>query len=74
MTHGHTDQRRPAAVNSARELIAKYGNGQAYRNSSDLDLSSPRTAYHGANLRRLESIKAQVDPNDRFRLTQGIRS
>lgn len=61
-------------VNSARKLIAKYGNGQAYQNYSDLDLSSPLQAYYGANLTRLESIKAQVDPNDRFQLTQGIRS
>lgn len=61
-------------VNSARKRIAPYGNGQAYQNYSDLDLSSPLRAYYGSNLARLREIKAQVDPDDRFQLTQGIRS
>ncbi len=61
-------------VNSARKIIAKYGNGQAYQNYSDLDLSSPLQAYYGSNLPRLREIKQRVDPDDRFQLTQGIRS
>lgn len=59
-------------VNGARSRIARYGNGQAYQNYSDLDLASPLRAYYGANLARLRQIKAEVDPDDRFRVTQGI--
>jgi FAD/FMN-containing dehydrogenase len=59
-------------VRRARRLIAPHGNGQAYQNYSDLDLASPRRAYYGANLARLRSIKAAVDPADRFRPAQGV--
>jgi FAD/FMN-containing dehydrogenase len=60
-------------VRRARALIAPFGNGGAYQNYADLDLRSPRRAYYGANLGRLQSIKAAVDPDDRFRPAQGIR-
>jgi FAD/FMN-containing dehydrogenase len=60
-------------VRRARALIAPFGNGGAYQNYADLDLRSPRRAYYGANLGRLRSIKAAVDPDDRFRPAQGIR-
>jgi FAD/FMN-containing dehydrogenase len=59
-------------VRRARRLIAPHGNGQAYQNYADLDLKSPRHAYYGANLARLRSIKAAVDPADRFRPAQGV--
>lgn len=68
------DRDREARVNSARAKIAKYGNGQAYQNYSDLALASPLQDYCGANLRRLRQIKGQVDPDDRFQVTQGIRT
>jgi FAD binding domain/Berberine and berberine like len=60
-------------VRRARRLIAPYGNGQAYQNYADLDLSTPLRAYYGANRRRLAQIKAAVDPDNRFRPAQGIR-
>src|SRR5215211_4597590 len=60
-------------VRRARSLVAPFGNGEAYQNYADLDLRSPRRAYYGANLGRLRSIKAAVDPDDRFRPAQGIR-
>jgi FAD/FMN-containing dehydrogenase len=60
-------------VRRARRLIAPHGNGQAYQNYSDLDLSGARRAYYGANLARLTAIKTAVDPADRFRPAQGIR-
>jgi FAD/FMN-containing dehydrogenase len=60
-------------VRHARALIAPFGNGGAYQNYADLDLRSPRRAYYGANLARLRSIKAAVDPDGRFRPAQGIR-
>jgi hypothetical protein len=62
-----------AQVSAARRRIAPFGNGQAYQNYSDPDLARPLQAYYGANLARLETIKAQVDPAGRFMVAQGIR-
>jgi hypothetical protein len=60
-------------VRRARALLAPFGNGGAYQNYADPALRSPRRAYYGANLARLRAIKAAMDPDDRFRPTQGIR-
>jgi len=62
-----------ARVRAARKRIAPYGNGGAYQNYADLDLDGARRAYYGANLGRLERIKADVDPDGRFVTAQGIR-
>jgi len=63
---------RPA-VRRARARIAPFGSGQAYQNYADLDLRDPLRAYYGGNLARLQTVKAAVDPADRFRPAQGIR-
>ena len=60
-------------VRRAREKIAPFGNGQAYQNYADLDLSGARRAYYGDNYERLVRIKTAVDPANRFRPAQGIR-
>jgi FAD/FMN-containing dehydrogenase len=62
-----------ARVHAARRRIAPYGNGQAYQNYADPDLSGARRAYYGVNYERLVRIKTAVDPANRFRLAQGIR-
>jgi FAD/FMN-containing dehydrogenase len=62
-----------ARVRAARRRIAPYGNGQAYQNYADPDLSGARRAYYGANYDRLVRIKTAVDPANRFRPAQGIR-
>jgi FAD/FMN-containing dehydrogenase len=62
-----------ARVRRARRLIAPFGNGQAYQNYADPDLTGARRAYYGSNYERLVAIKAQVDPANRFRPAQGIR-
>jgi FAD/FMN-containing dehydrogenase len=61
-----------ARVRKARATIAPFGNGQAYQNYADLDLADPLHAYYGKNLPRLREIKRRVDPDRRFRPTQGI--
>ena len=61
-------------VRRARALIARHGNGHAYQNYADLDLGGPLNAWYGDNLPRLRRIKAEVDPQNRFRITQGIRA
>ena len=60
-------------VRRARRKIAPFGNGQAYQNYADLDLSGARRAYYGDNYERLVRIKTAVDPANRFRPAQGIR-
>ena len=62
-----------ARVRRARRLIAPFGNGQAYQNYADPDLTGARRAYYGANYDRLVDIKTAVDPANRFRPAQGIR-
>jgi FAD/FMN-containing dehydrogenase len=61
-----------ARVKRARALIAPYGSG-AYANYGDPDLKGALRAYYGANLPRLQRIKGEVDPANRFRPAQGIR-
>ena len=62
-----------ARVRRARALIAPYGDGQAYQNYADLALAGALEAWYGANLPRLQSIKAAVDADDRFSFAQGIK-
>ncbi len=59
-------------VRRARGRIAPFGNGGAYQNYADPDLSGALRAYYGSNLARLRQIKSAVDPADRFRPAQGI--
>jgi FAD/FMN-containing dehydrogenase len=61
-------------VAAARARIAPHGNGQAYQNYADPTLSNATKAYYGTNYARLQSIKAALDPDDRFRPKQGIRA
>jgi FAD/FMN-containing dehydrogenase len=60
-------------VRRARALIDGYGSG-AYANYADPDLENSLRAYYGANLARLRDVKRAVDPANRFRPRQGIRS
>jgi FAD/FMN-containing dehydrogenase len=61
-------------VARARALIDPHGNGQAYQNYADPNLADAAHAYYGANYPRLQSVKAAVDPDNRFRPAQGIRA
>lgn len=51
--------------------LAPYGSG-AYVNYIDPTLGTWATAYYGANLARLSSVKAAVDPDDLFEFAQGV--
>lgn len=63
-----------ARVAGARKLVAPHGNGQAYQNYADPSLSGATRAYYGANAARLATVKAAVDPDNRFALAQGVRA
>jgi Berberine and berberine like len=67
-----------AATAAAREwlrrswaLAHRSGTGGAYANFPDPDLDAWGPAYHGANLDRLQRVKARYDPDDSFRAPPG---
>lgn len=49
-----------------------YGSGGVYPNFPDPGLDDALTAYHGANLPRLQRIKAAYDPDNVFRFPQSL--
>jgi hypothetical protein len=53
------------------EAMRNFSSG-AYVNFPDPSLTTWQTDYYGANLSRLESIKAQVDPMQVFHFPQSI--
>jgi FAD/FMN-containing dehydrogenase len=61
-----------AWVRGARHSLARYVDGEAYQNYIDPDLAHWRRAYYGANLARLESIKAEADPDRVFDFRQAV--
>jgi len=69
----------PSAVAAARAWmqgwyasLRPYVSGQAYQNYIDPDLAGWAKAYYGANLERLERVKARWDPDDIFHFAQGV--
>jgi FAD/FMN-containing dehydrogenase len=57
----------------AWETTHPYGTGGAYVNFPDPELEDWARAYHGANLERLERIKAAYDPDELFHFPQSLR-
>jgi FAD/FMN-containing dehydrogenase len=56
------------------EAIVPIAKGGAYQNFIDPSLTDWKTAYHGANLPRLEAIKKRVDPTGVFGFPEAIPS
>jgi FAD binding domain/Berberine and berberine like len=53
-------------------MMRPYVSGFAYLNYIDAKLPDWQHAYYGANLARLVSIKAAIDPTDLLRFAQGL--
>jgi FAD/FMN-containing dehydrogenase len=63
-----------AFVAAARRALAPIGNGQAYQNYPDADLTSWRTAYYGSAYPDLVALKRERDPYGLLRFPQAIGS
>lgn len=59
-------------LNGLWQMMRPYASGAAYQNYIDPDLSDWQKAYYGANLPRLQQIKASYDPGDLFHFAQSI--
>jgi FAD/FMN-containing dehydrogenase len=62
----------PGWVARAYDIVHPYGSGGVYANFPDLALADPLSAYHGANLERLEAVKERYDPENVFVFTQSL--
>ncbi|HEY5425834.1 MAG TPA: BBE domain-containing protein, partial [Candidatus Tumulicola sp.] len=54
------------------DAIVPFATGGAYQNFIDPSLRDWRSAYYGANLARLETIKRRVDPTHAFKFPEAI--
>jgi FAD/FMN-containing dehydrogenase len=59
-------------LNQTWQAMRSYVNGEAYQNYIDPDLTNWQQAYYGANLSRLQQIKAKYDPDNMFRFAQSV--
>jgi hypothetical protein len=59
-------------VAAARRALAPIGNGQAYQNYPDADLTPWRTAYYGSAYSDLAALKHERDPYGLLRFPQAI--
>lgn len=63
---------RLAMMRTFHKAMRPYMSGGAYVNYCDLDIENYARAYWGANLERLQTIKAQIDPENFFRHAQSV--
>jgi hypothetical protein len=59
-------------LDEAWRVTRGHGSGGVYPNFPDPDLEHALTAHHGANLARLQAVKAAYDPDDVFRFPQSL--
>jgi hypothetical protein len=58
--------------NRMRQAMQTWSSGGAYVNYLDPLLSNSGVAYYGSNLARLQAVKKAYDPNQVFKMAQGV--
>lgn len=61
-----------ASLDAIRATVAPAATGAAYQNYADPTLAGAATAYYGANLPRLQRLKATYDPDHVFHAPGGL--
>ncbi|HEY4333708.1 MAG TPA: FAD-binding oxidoreductase, partial [Ilumatobacteraceae bacterium] len=61
-----------AWVRATHDALAPFSNGESYQNYVDAGLPNFAQAYYGANLPRLQQLKAQYDPANVFSFPQSV--
>ena len=61
-----------AWLNNTWQAMRPYATGTSYQNYVDPDLADWQHAYYGANLARLQRVKAAYDPKNFFHFAQSI--
>jgi FAD/FMN-containing dehydrogenase len=69
--HGGDGAPSRAWLRRMHRIVAPHASG-AYQNYLDPELRGWRRAYYGANLERLEAVRARYDPDRRFRSPRGV--
>lgn len=59
-------------LNNTWQAMRPYATGTSYQNYVDPDLADWQHAYYGANLPRLQQVKAKYDPGNLFHFAQSI--
>ncbi len=59
-------------LNNTWQAMRPYATGTSYQNYVDPDLADWQHAYYGANLARLQQVKATYDPHNLFHFAQSI--
>jgi FAD/FMN-containing dehydrogenase len=61
-----------AWIQGLRESMRPFASGAAYQNYIDPTRADWKSAYYGANLRRLVAVKRKYDPDNNLRFPQGV--
>ena len=62
-----------ASMESIQATLHRHGINQHYLNYPDLNIKNYESAYYGSSYERLQEIKSELDPKNRFEYAQGVK-